>query len=228
MHKGARTDPCGGRGVTRAPTGTMRNCSYTGNRSERPRSPDGSGVNREVHAPFCERPGVKLLRPTQPATATNMARPYGRCARGVRLIGHVPQSHWQTITFVAGLRHDAMVAPMVVEGPMTGEMFLAYVEQCLVPTLKRGDIVVMDRLQAHFAAGVREAIEAAGATLLYLPQYSPDLDPIELAFAKFKALLLKAAERSVRSLWRRIGSLIPKFTPQECANYFRHAGYAAT
>jgi transposase len=149
-------------------------------------------------------------------------------ARGVRLIGHVPQSHWQTITFVAGLRHDAMVAPMVVEGPITAETFLAYVEQCLVPTLKRGDIVFIDRLKAHFAAGVREAIEAAGAMLLYLPQYSPDLDPIELAFAKFKALLRKAAERSVRSLWRRIGSLIPKLTPQECANYFRHAGYAAT
>jgi transposase len=129
---------------------------------------------------------------------------------------------------VAGLRHDAMVAPMVLEGPITGEMFLAYVEQCLVPTLKRGDIVVMDRLKAHFAAGVREAIEAAGATLPSVPQYSPDLDPIELAFAKFKALLRKAAERSVRSLWRRIASLIPKFTPQECANYFRHAGYAAT
>ena len=171
---------------------------------------------------------ARLVFVDETATSTNMARSHGRCARGVRLIGHVPQSHWQTITFVAGLRHDAMVAPMVVEGPITAEMFLAYVEQCLVPTLKHGDIVVIDRLKAHFAAGVREAIEAAGATLLYLPQYSPDLDPIELAFAKFKALLRKAAERSVRSLWRRIGSLIPKFTPQECANYFRHAGYAAT
>jgi len=171
---------------------------------------------------------AQLVFVDETATSTNMARPRGRCARGVRLIGHVPQSHWQTITFVAGLRHDAMVAPMVVEGPINGEMFLAYIEQCLVPTLKRGDIVVMDHLKAHFAAGVREAIEAAGATLLYLPQYSPDLDPIELAFAKFKALLRKAAERSVRSLWRRIASLIPKFTPQECANYFRHAGYAAT
>jgi transposase len=142
---------------------------------------------------------ARLVFVDETATSTNMARPYGRCARGVRLIGHVPQSHWQTITFVAGLRHDAMVAPMVVEGPITAEMFLAYVEQCLVPTLKHGDIVVIDRLKAHFAAGVREAIEAAGATLLYLPQYSPDLDPIELAFAKFKALLRKAAERSVRS-----------------------------
>jgi transposase len=111
---------------------------------------------------------------------------------------------------------------------ITAEMFLAYVEQCLVPTLRRGDIVVIDHLKAHFAAGVRRAIEAAGATLLYLPKYSPDLDPIELAFASVKALLRKAAERSVRSLWRRIGSLIEKLTPQECTNYFRHAGYAAT
>jgi hypothetical protein len=105
---------------------------------------------------------ARLVFVDEAATSTNMARPRGRCARGVRLIGHVPQSHWQTITFVAGLRHDAMVAPMVVEGPITGEMFLAYVEQCLVPTLKHGGIVVMDRLKAHFAAGVREAIEAAG------------------------------------------------------------------
>jgi len=115
---------------------------------------------------------ARLVFVDETATSTNMARPRGRCARGVRLIGHVPQSHWQTITFVAGLRLDAMVAPMVVEGPITGEMFLAYVEQCLVPTLKRGQ----DHLKAHFAAGVRQAIEAAGATLLYLPQYSPDLE----------------------------------------------------
>jgi transposase len=121
---------------------------------------------------------------------------------------------------VADLRHDAMVASMVVvEGPIAGEMFLAYIEQCLVPTLKRADIVVIDHLKVHFAAGVSEAIKAAGATLLYLPRYSPDLDPIELAFAKFKALLHKAAERSVRGLWRRIASLISTFTPQECANY---------
>ena len=161
-------------------------------------------------------------------TSTAMVRQRGRSPRGERLVGYAPHGHRKTITFVAALRQRGMTAPLVLDGAMNGPMFLAYVKQCLAPTLKRGDIVIIDRLKAHFAAGVREAIEAAGATLLYLPQYSPDLDPIELAFAKFKALLRKAAERSVRSLWRRIGSLIPELTPQECANYFRHAGYAAT
>jgi transposase len=161
------------------------------------------------------------------ATSTNMARQRGRCARGLRLIGRVPQGHWQTVTFVAGLRHDGMVAPFVINGPMTGAGFLAYLEQCLAPTLERDDIVIIDNLKAHRVAGVREAIEAAGATLRYLPLYSPDLDPIEMPFAKLKAFLRKAAERSVRGLRQRIGSLIPTFSPQECANYFRHAGYGA-
>jgi transposase len=114
------------------------------------------------------------------ATSTNMARLHGRCERGLRLIGHVPQSNWQTITFVAGQRHDRMVAPMVIDGAMNGAIFLAYIAQCLVPTLKHDDIVIIDNLKAHHVAGVREAVEAAGATLRYLPQYSPDLDPIEL------------------------------------------------
>lgn len=161
------------------------------------------------------------------ATSTNMARQRGRCARGLRLIGRVPQGHWQTVTFVAGLRHDGMVAPFVINGPMTGASFVTYLEQCLAPTLKRDDIVIIDNLKAHRVAGVREAIEAAGATLRYLPLYSPDLDPIEMPFAKLKALLRKAAERSVRGLRHRIGSLIPTFSPLECANYFRHAGYGA-
>jgi transposase len=126
------------------------------------------------------------------ATASNMARLRGRCARGVRLIGHVPQSHWKTLTFVAGLRQDGMVAPFVIEGSIDGANFLAYAEQCLVPALKPGDIVVMDRLKAHLVAGVREAIEAAGATVVYLPQYSPDLDPIEMAFAKLKGLFAQS------------------------------------
>jgi len=161
------------------------------------------------------------------ATSTNMARQRGRCARGLRLIGHVPQGHWQTVTFVAGLRHDGMVAPFVINGAMTGASFVTYLEQCLAPTLKRDDIVIIDNLKAHRVAGVREAIEAAGATLRYLPLYSPDLDPIEMPFAKLKALLRKAAERSVRGLRHRIGSLIQTFSPLECANYFRHAGYGA-
>jgi transposase len=171
---------------------------------------------------------ARLVFVDETATATNMARLRGRAPRGERLIGHVPQGDWHTLTFVAGLRHDRMVAPLVIEGAMTGESFLAYVEQCLVPTLQRGDIVIMDHLNVHKVAGVREAIEAAGATLRYLPRYSPDLDPIEQAFAKLKALLRKAAERSVRGLWHRLGSLIQTFSPQECANYLRHAGYAAT
>ena len=161
------------------------------------------------------------------ATSTNMARQRGRCARGLRLIGHVPQGHWQTVTFVAGLRHDGMVAPFVINGAMTGASFVTYLEQCLAPTLKRDDIVIIDNLKAHRVAGVREAIEAAGATLRYLPLYSPDLDPIEMPFAKLKALLRKAAERSIRGLRHRIGALIPAFSPLECANYFRHAGYGA-
>ena len=144
------------------------------------------------------------------------------------MIAHVPQSHWQTVTFVAGLRHDGIVAPFVLNGAMNGASFLAYLEQCLAPTLKRDDVVIIDNLTAHHVAGVRDAIEAAGATLRYLPQYSPDLDPIEMALAKLKALLRKAAVRTVQGLWRRLGTQIQTFSPQECANYLRHAGYPAT
>jgi len=162
------------------------------------------------------------------ATSTKMARLYGRSERGERVIDHVPQGKWETVTFVAGLRHDGIVAPFVFNGPMTGATFRAYLEQCLVPTLKRDDVVIIDNLRAHCVAGVRELIEAAGATLRYLPQYSPDLDPIELAFAKVKALLRKAAARSLRALEHRIGAIMPTFSPQECANYLRHAGYGAT
>jgi transposase len=171
---------------------------------------------------------ARLVFIDETATTTNMARLRGRCPLGMRLIGQVPQAHWQTLTFVAGLRHDGIVAPFVIEGPMTGEIFLAYLQQCLVPILKPGDTVIIDSLKAHKVAGVRETIEAAGATLRYLPRYSPDLDPIELPFAKLKAFLRKAAERSIPCLQRRIASLIPSFSARECANYFRHAGYAAT
>ena len=140
---------------------------------------------------------------------------------------HVPLGKWETITFVAALRHNEMTAPMVVDGPMTGEMFLAYVEQCLVPTLKRNDIVVMDNFQAHKVPGVREAIERAGAAVRYLPKYSRDLNPIELPYSKFKALLRKVAARTVRALYRAIRSFVLQLSAQECANYFRHAGYAS-
>lgn len=171
---------------------------------------------------------ARLVFIDETSTATNMARLRGRAPRGERLIGHDPQGHWRTLTLVAGLRHDRVVAPFALEGAMTGETFLTYIEQCLVPTLERGDIVIIDQLNVHKTAGVREAIEAAGATLRYLPRYSPDLDPIELAFAKLKALLRKAAKRSLHGLRKAIGSLIQTFSPQECANYLRHAGYAAT
>ena len=171
---------------------------------------------------------ARLVFVDETAVSTNMARLRGRCERGERLIAQVPQGRWETITFVAGLRHDGIVAPFVISGPMNGASFLAYLRQCLVPTLERDDVVIIDNLTAHHVAGVREAIAAAGATLRYLPQYSPDLDPLEMALAKLKALLRKAAVRSVRGLWHRLGSLIQTFSPQECANYLRHAGYAAT
>src|ERR1700674_2620012 len=204
----------------------MRNSSYTGRRSERRRSPDGSGVNREVHAPFCERPGVKLLRPTHPSANTKMMRLHGRCVRGERLVDHVPQGHWKTITFVAALRRHGMRASQTIDGSMTGKKFLAYVERCLAPTLKRKDIVMIDNLPAHKAAGVREAIEARGAMLRYLPKYSPDLNPIEMPFSKLKAYLRKAAERTIPRLRRRIGRFARTLTTREASNYFRHAGYA--
>jgi transposase len=159
-------------------------------------------------------------------TSTNMARLRGRAPRGERLVGKVPQGHWKTTTFVAALRSTVLIAPGVIDGPMNGNAFLAYVEQVLVPSLKPGDIVVMDNLSAHKVPGVRQAIEAAGAGLLYLPPYSPDFNPIEQLFAKLKALLRKAGERSVAGLWNRIAHLLEAFTPEECANYFRNVGYA--
>jgi transposase len=160
--------------------------------------------------------------------STNMARLYGRAPKGERLRAGIPHGHWCTTTFVAGLRLTGMVAPMVLDGPINGGAFQAYVDQVLVPELKRGDIVVIDNLGSHKGAGVRQAIEAAGARLLYLPPYSPDFNPIENAFAKLKALLRKAAERTLDGLWAAIGRTIDLFTPAECRNYFTAAGYDAT
>ena len=170
---------------------------------------------------------TRLVFIDETAVTINMVRLRGRCPRGERLISHVPQGAWKTITFVAALRHNKMVAPMVLDGPINGAAFVAYIEQCLVATLKRGDIVVIDNLPAHKVPGVKDAIEAAGATLQYLPQYSPDLNPIEMPFSKFKAFLRKVAERTVRGLCRRIRSFVPTVSRKECRNYFRHAGYAA-
>jgi transposase len=156
---------------------------------------------------------------------TNMARRYGRAPRGERVIASVPHGHWMTSTFVAGLREDAITAPLVIDGAMNGETFRAYIEQFLAPTLAPGDIVIMDNLPSHKVAGVREAIEARGASLIYLPPYSPDLNPIEQAFAKLKALLRKAAPRTVEALWTVIGEALSAFSPDECANYLANAGY---
>ena len=156
---------------------------------------------------------------------TNMARRYGRAPRGERVIASVPHGHWKTSTFVAGLREDAITAPLVIDGAMNGETFRAYIEQFLAPTLAPGDIVIMDNLSSHKVTGVRQAIEARGASLIYLPPYSPDLNPIEQAFAKLKALLRKAAPRTVESLWSVIGESLSAFPPNECANYLTAAGY---
>jgi transposase len=157
--------------------------------------------------------------------STNMARTHGRAPRGERLRAAIPHGHWKTTTFVAGLRNSGLVAPMVLDGPINGELFQVYVEQVLVPDLKAGDIVVMDNLGSHKGAAVRAAIEAAGASVLYLPPYSPDFNPIEKAFSKLKAMLRKAAARTVDVLWATIAQIINTLTPTECTNYFTSAGY---
>ena len=138
-----------------------------------------------------------------------------------------PQGKWRTLTFLAALRHDRIDAPCVLDGPINGESFLAYVEQLLVPTLSQGDIVIMDNLGSHKGKAVRRAVRAAGARLFFLPPYSPDLNPIEQVFARLKTLLRKAEQRTVETTWKRIGTLLGNFTAQECANYIRNSGYAS-
>jgi transposase len=156
---------------------------------------------------------------------TNMARRHGRARRGQRLVAAVPHGHWKTTTFLAALRHDRISAPCVFDGAINGARFLAWVEQALAPTLAPGDLVIMDNLAAHKVQGVRQAVEARGAHLLYLPPYSPDLNPIEQVFAKLKALLRTAATRTVVALWHAIGQALDAFSPAECAHYLAHAGY---
>ncbi len=158
-------------------------------------------------------------------TTTAMTRTHGRAPKGERLVCAAPCSHWNTTTFLCGLRTSGLVAPLVLDGAINGAAFLAYIEQFLAPTLTPGDIVVLDNLSSHKVNGVRRAVEACGATLLYLPPYSPDLNPIELAFSKLKRLLRDAAERSIEALWQTIGRLLSRFTPSECANYIRHCGF---
>ncbi len=171
---------------------------------------------------------TKLVFIDETGVNTNMVRLYGRGPRGMRLVDDVSFGEWRTVTLVSALRHDRMVAPMVIDGPMGGELFLAYVEQCLVPALKPDDIVVMDNLSSHKVPGVAEAIAAAGATLRYLPKYSPDLNPIEMPFSKFKTYMRKLAQRTIPGIHRGIRSFLSSLKGRECANYFRHAGYAST
>jgi transposase len=158
---------------------------------------------------------------------TNMTRTCGWHRRGQPLIAKVPHGHWKTMTFLAALRHDGITAPFVLDGPINGQAFLAYVEHVLVPTLKPGDIVVLDNLGSHKSSAIRDAIRAAGARLMFLPPYSPDLNPIEHVFAKLKTLLRKAGELTVEAVWKRIGVLLECFKPAECANYLRNSGYAS-
>lgn len=154
-----------------------------------------------------------------------MARLRGRAPKGKRCIAAIPHGHWMTTTFTAGLRQGKLVAPMLLDGAMDGEHFLAYIKQILLPEITPGDIVVMDNLPAHKPEAVRRAIEAAGAYLLYLPPYSPDFNPIEMAFSKFKALVRATNSRTLEDLWKAATDTIEKFTPDECQNYFNKAGY---
>jgi transposase len=158
---------------------------------------------------------------------TNMTPTHGRCRRGRRLIARVPFGHWKTSTFLAALRWDGVCAPAVFDGPINGRSFTAYVEQVLAPSLKRGDIVVLDNLGSHKGTAAREAIEGVGAELRFLPPYSPDLNPIEQVFAKLKTFLRRAAPRTRQSLWQSIGTSLDRFTKSECQNYISNAGYPA-
>jgi transposase len=188
--------------------------------------PDVARARRRWRRDQGKLDAARLVFLDETAVNTKMVRLSGRSPRGQRLIGPQPHGHWQTVTFVAGLRHKGMVAPFVLNGAMTGEMFRAFVEQSLAPTLKPKDIVIMDNLGAHKVPGIRAAIEAAGATLRYLPQYSPDLNPIEMPFSKLKAHLRKLAERTIPGLHRRIGQFATSLNPRYAINYFTHAGYA--
>ena len=156
-----------------------------------------------------------------------MAPLRGWAPKGQRLIGRTPHGHWRTMTFIAALRHDRIDAPFVLDGPVNGEAFRAYVAQVLAPTLAPGDIVVMDNLGSHKGQAVRSAIRAARAHLLFLPAYSPDLNPIEQVFAKLKHMLRNAAERTTEATWKRIGQLLDHFSPIECRNYLKNAGYGS-
>ena len=199
-------------------------------------------LKKTAHAAEQERPDVMAAREAwfdgqdeldpallvfidETGASTKMTRLRGRAPRGQRLRASVPHGHWKTITFVGGLRLSGMTAPMVLDGPMNANWFLAYIEQILVPTLKSGETVVMDNLSAHKTPAVRTAIENTGASLRFLPAYSPDFNPIENAFSKLKSSLRKSASRTIPSLWNAIAIAIDSLTPQDCAGYFARTGY---
>ena len=187
--------------------------------------PDVAAARAELKAEQPSLDAPRLVFIDETAVTTKMVRHYGRSPRGERLVAKVPHGHWKTMTLVAGLRINGLTAPYAIDGAMDGATFLGYVEQVLAPTLEKGDIVFMDNLRTHKVGGVAAAIEAVGATVRYLPAYSPDLNPIEQVFSKLKAALRKGAARTVKGLLKLIGKLVKAFAPEECCNYFRHAGY---
>jgi transposase len=187
--------------------------------------PDVAEARAQWRAGQADLNQERLVFIDESGASTKMTRLYGRCARGKRLVCAVPHGHWKTPTFVGALRHDGMTAPCVVDGPMNGETFLAWIEQSLVPTLRPHDIVVMDNLSSHKVKGVRQAIEAVGAVLHYLPPYSPDLNPIEQYFAKLKSLLRKAAARTRETLDNAIADALTRFSQKEYANFLANSGY---
>jgi transposase len=190
--------------------------------------PDVAARREEWQELMFELPPGRFVFIDETWLRTNMTRLYGRAARGERLVGEVPCGHWKTTTFIAALRTTGMTAPMVIDGAINGDLFCAYVEQVLVKELRPGGIVVLDNLSSHKRAGARQAIEAVGARVVFLPPYSPDFNPIENAFAKLKRLARSAGKRTVDALWAFLGQAIDAFSPSECANYFRHCCYAAT
>jgi transposase len=190
--------------------------------------PDVQARRGQWQAEQASLPVERLVFLDETGLTTNLVRRYGRAPLGQRVVDYTPQGHWKTTTFVAALRHDRLTAPMVLDGPLNGAVFLAYLRQVLVPTLSAGDIVVMDNLSSHKTPGVRETIEAAGARLVYLPPYSPDYQPIEQAYAKFKWLVRSAAERTVEGLWSLTGKLLDQFPADECLRYLQHCGYGRT
>jgi transposase len=182
-------------------------------------------ARRQWHSEQAHWDTAHLVFLDETCATTNMTRTRGRAPRGQRCVAGAPHGHWKVTTFIAALRHACVTAPMVTDGPMDGALFLAYVRELLCPTLRPGDVVIADNLSSHKVAGVRQAIEAVGATIRYLPPYSPDLNPIEKLFSKLKAMLRKAAKRTVDALWDEIGRLVDSVTADECRNYFGATGY---